>query len=78
MSDLLKRIVVDPKVMAGKPVIRGTRIPVDAILHRIAQGASIDDLLKDYPRITRKDIEAAIQYAENLVRGEDTVPEIKA
>ena len=46
MPDLLKRIVVNPKVMAGKPAIRGTRIPMDAILHRIAEGATIDDLLK--------------------------------
>ena len=78
MPDLLKRIVVNPKVMAGKPAIRGTRIPMDAILHRIAEGATIDDLLKDYPNITKKDVKAALQYAENLVRGEDTIPEIKA
>ena len=44
-----ERIVVDPNIMAGKPVIRGTRIPVDAILRRLAEGAGIKDILEDYP-----------------------------
>ena len=76
-SALLKRIVVDPKIMAGKPIIRGTRIPVDAIIHRIAQGEEIKDILEDYPRITRQDIKAALGYASSLVRGEDIVPIVK-
>jgi uncharacterized protein (DUF433 family) len=75
---LLKRIIVDPRIMVGKPVIRGTRVPVDAIIHRIAQGATIDELLEDYPKITRLDIKAALEYAESLVRGEDVVPQIKS
>ncbi len=76
-DSLLKRIVVDPKIMAGKPVIRGTRVPVDAIIHRIAQGEKIEDILKDYPRITRQDIKAALEYASSLVRGEDVMPVVK-
>ncbi len=76
-SALLKRIVVDPKIMAGKPIIRGTRVPVDAVIHRIAQGEGIEDILKDYPRITRQDIKAALEYASSLVRGEDVIPLIK-
>ncbi len=76
-TDLLKRIVVDPKVLAGKPVIKGTRIPVDAIIHRIAEGQTTEQILQDYPGITKRDIRAALEYAENLVRGEDVVPEIK-
>ena len=75
---LLKRIIVDPRIMVGKPVIRGTRIPVDTIIHRIAHGETIEDLLEDYPRITRLDIKAALEYAESLVRGEDVVPQIKS
>ena len=67
---LLKRIIVDPRIMVGKPVIRGTRIPVDAIIHRIALGSTIEELLEDYPKITRLDIKAALEYAESLVRGE--------
>ena len=76
-SVLLKRIIVDPKIMAGKPVIRGTRIPVDAIIHRVAQGEQIADILRDYPKITKQDIKAALEYARSLVMGEDVLPVIK-
>ncbi|MBI2175821.1 DUF433 domain-containing protein [Candidatus Woesearchaeota archaeon] len=75
--DFMKRIVVDPKVMAGKPVVKGTRIPVDAILQRIADGMTIDEILLDYPNITRDDIKAALEYSANVVRGEDIIPEVK-
>jgi uncharacterized protein (DUF433 family) len=75
---LLKRIIVDPRIMVGKPVIRGTRIPVDAIIHRIALGDTIEELLEDYPKITRLDVKAALEYAESLVRGEDVLPQIKS
>jgi len=57
-----KRIVVDPNIMAGKPVIRGTRIPVDAILRRLEEGASIRDILEDYPNLKEEDIRAALIY----------------
>jgi uncharacterized protein (DUF433 family) len=75
---LLKRIIVDPRIMVGKPVIRGTRIPVDAVIHRIALGDTIEELLEDYPKITRLDVKAALEYAESLVRGEDVLPQIKS
>lgn len=58
---LMDRIVVDPRIMAGKPVIRGTRIPVDAIIKRIAEGMNTQQILEDYPDITAKDIEAALR-----------------
>jgi uncharacterized protein (DUF433 family) len=76
MSKLSRRIIVDPKVMVGKPVIRGTRIPVDAIIHRFSEGATFEDLLKEYPNISKQDIKAALEYAERLVRGEDILPQI--
>jgi len=60
----MERIVVDPKVMAGKPVIRGTRIPVDAIIRRIADGMTIEEILEEYPNLTREDVKAALEYAE--------------
>ena len=62
--------------MVGKPIIKGTRVPVDALIHRIAEGATFADLLEDYPGITRKDIKAALEYAEDVVRGEDILPQI--
>ncbi|MCC6029314.1 MAG: DUF433 domain-containing protein [Candidatus Korarchaeum sp.] len=61
------RIVVDPNIMAGKPVIRGTRIPVDVILRRLAEGASIKDILEDYPNLKEEDIRAALIYAAELL-----------
>lgn len=57
------RIELNPKVMMGKPVIRGTRIPVELILRKLSEGATEDDLLDAYPRLTRADIQAAIGYA---------------
>jgi len=75
-KDFMKRIVVNPKVMVGKPVIKGTRVTVDAILGRIAEGWTFDDILEDFPHITKMDIKAAIMYAESIVRGEDIMPGI--
>ncbi|MDG7025016.1 MAG: DUF433 domain-containing protein [Nitrososphaerota archaeon] len=71
---LLERIVTDPKVMAGKPVIKGTRVPVDLIIHRIAQGETVENLLEDYPNMTRQDVRAALEYASTVVKGEDIIP----
>ena len=73
----MERIVVDPKVMAGKPVIRGTRIPVDAIIRRIADGMTIEEILEEYPNLTREDVKAALKYVERIVRGEDIIPLVK-
>ena len=57
------RIEINPKVMIGKPVIRGTRVPVELILRKLSEGATEDDVLEAYPRLTRADIQAAIGYA---------------
>ena len=75
-KEFMKRIVVNPKVMVGKPVIKGTRVTVDAILGRLAEGWTFDQILEDFPHITKDDIKAAILYAENIVRGEDIMPKI--
>jgi uncharacterized protein (DUF433 family) len=61
------RIEVDPNVMLGKPVIRGTRIPVELILRKLSEGASETDLLDAYPRLTVDDIHAALGYAADLI-----------
>jgi uncharacterized protein (DUF433 family) len=65
------RIEVNPKVMMGKPVIRGTRIPVELILRKISEGASEADLLDAYPKLTHEDIQAAIRYAADSFSQED-------
>ncbi len=56
------RIEINPKVMLGKPVIRGTRIPVELILRKLSEGAAEADLLDAYPRLRRDDIQAAIEF----------------
>jgi len=73
-EDVLERIAVDPKVMVGKPVIRGTRIPVALILRMLGQGIPTEEILRDYPRLERADIEAAIAYAARVVEHEDVFP----
>jgi len=67
------RIEIDPKVMMGKPVIRGTRIPVELLLRKLAEGATEMDLLDAYPKLTREDIHAAIGYAADTVAHEETI-----
>jgi uncharacterized protein (DUF433 family) len=67
------RIEMNPKVMLGKPVIRGTRITVELILRKLGEGATEGELLDAYPRLTRQDIQAAIGYAADTVAHEETV-----
>mgnify|MGYP001408568202 CR=1 FL=1 len=69
-----ERIAINPKVMLGKPVIRGTRIPVELILRKLAEGGSEEDLVDSYPRLTREDIRAAIAYAADVVAHEENLP----
>lgn len=57
------RIELNPKVMLGKPVIRGTRITVELILRKLSEGANEREILKAYPKLTSEDIQAAIRYA---------------
>lgn len=68
---LLKRIVVNPKIMLGKPVIKGTRLPVEIIIEKCAYGETPEDILKDYPFLTREDIRAALLYAAKRLAHEE-------
>jgi uncharacterized protein (DUF433 family) len=64
MGDLIQeRIEVNPEVVLGKPVIRGTRITVELILRKLSEGATEADLLEAYPRLARQDVQAALAYA---------------
>lgn len=67
------RIEVNSRVMLGKPVIRGTRIPVELILRKLAEGASEADLLDGYPSLKREDIQAAMRYAADTLAHEEVV-----
>ena len=69
-QELLSRITTNPKIMVGKPIIRGLRITVDQILKTLVAGVNIKELLEDYPELEREDIEAALLYAAELVEEE--------
>ena len=71
--DWRRRIVVDPKVCHGKPVIRGTRIKVELILRKLAEGATELDLLDAFPNLTQQDIRAVINYAADVVAHEELI-----
>ncbi len=68
------RIIVNPEILVGKPVVRGTRIPVELMLKRLARDLDAETLLRAYPRLTREDIKACLAYAHALVEGEEVFP----
>lgn len=67
------RIEINPKIMMGKPVIRGTRIPVELILRKLSEGAKEKELLEAFPRLTKEDIQTAIRYAAETLAHEDII-----
>jgi uncharacterized protein (DUF433 family) len=74
MQELLARIVIDPKVMVGKPVIKGTRITVQLILGLLSQGMTHEEIFKEYPRVTREDIYACLLFAQQAIDNSTFVP----
>ena len=68
------RIVLDPLVLSGKPVVRGTRLSVDFIIGLMAEGWVEADILRNYPGLTREDIAACLAYARDILRGEMVYP----
>lgn len=67
-EDLLQRVTVDPRVCAGKPCIRGTRIYIAIILDALAEGLTPEEIIDHYPHLTVEDIRAALAYAAELSR----------
>jgi uncharacterized protein (DUF433 family) len=65
MTISLDRIELNPKVCNGKPIIKGTRIPISVILEQVAEGESWNTLLKNYPELKKEDIQAALLYAKS-------------
>ena len=70
---MAERIEINPDVMMGKPIIRGTRIPVELIVRKLSEGATEEDLLDAYPRLTREDIRAALAYAADALAHETII-----
>ena len=73
MEEIADRIVIDPDVMVGKPVIKGTRIPVYLIVEFVANGMTENEILKEYPQLTKEDIKAALLYASKCLEREVTL-----
>jgi uncharacterized protein (DUF433 family) len=71
-EELIERIVINPKIMGGKPIVKGTRITVEQVLKMLAQGLTTKEILKDYPHLSKDDIAAVLLYAAK-VAGEDEI-----
>jgi len=74
MMNWQERIAIDPQVLVGKPVIRGTRIAVEFVIDLLAQGWSEEEILLNYPGLQREDIQACLSYAGELLRAEKIYP----
>jgi uncharacterized protein (DUF433 family) len=68
-----ERIETNPEIMGGKPVIRGTRVPVETILRELGAGVTPERIVADHPRVTLEDIKAAQAFAADYLANEDTV-----
>ena len=73
-NDWEDRIVVDPKILVGKPVIRGTRLSVEFVLGLLANDWTIEKVLDEYPQLKREDIIAVLKYAAEMVKEEKAYP----
>jgi uncharacterized protein (DUF433 family) len=72
MIEVAPRIIINPKIRFGKPVIKGTRVPVDLIVGKIAGGMTIEEVAKEYD-LKREDIFAALRYAAQIVKNENLI-----
>jgi uncharacterized protein (DUF433 family) len=68
-----QRIEINPQIMGGKPVIRGTRVPVELVLRKLGAGMTVDAIIVDHPRLTPDDILAAQAFAADYIADEDVV-----
>jgi len=74
MSTWEQRIELNPDVLVGKPVVKGTRISVEQVLEMIASGVTEADILRNCPRLVREDVLACVAYAADLIKGERSYP----
>jgi uncharacterized protein (DUF433 family) len=72
--DWKERIIIDPKILVGKPVIKGTRLAVEFIVELMAQDWPESEILRNYPGITHEDIAACLMYATNILKAEKIYP----
>ncbi len=72
--DVSNYIEINPSIMMGKPVIKGTRITVELILESLSAGETVDNLLQSYPRLNKEAVSAALAFAAQALKGEETYP----
>lgn len=72
-----ERILSDPTVMMGKPVVAGTRIPVELILEKLSAGETFDQIIEAHPRLTREGILAALRFAAQALRADVVYPTVE-
>lgn len=73
-TELTEFIELNPQVMTGKPVIKGTRITVERIMEMVAAGDTVEDILEAYPHLTKEQILAALRFATNIFKNEEIYP----
>jgi len=73
-EEINDRIIIDPEILFGKPVIKGTRIPVYLIIELLANGLTEDEIIDQYPSLKKSDIKAALLYASKRLEDEETIP----
>ncbi|HTN82336.1 DUF433 domain-containing protein [Sorangium sp. So ce1389] len=76
-QSLLERITAQPEIMAGKPVVRGTRLTVPFLLGLLAHGATVDELLEEYEGLTREDIQACLLFASRSLEQTSFLPSLR-
>jgi len=72
--DWQERIIVDPEVLVGKPVIKGTRISVEFVIDLLARGWTVDQILREFDHLTPEDIQACLAYASEIIKSEQIYP----
>ncbi len=73
MEEPMDRITINPEVLSGKPVIKGTRIPIYIIIELLAHGMTEKEILLQYPTLKKEDIRAALVYASKCLENEETI-----
>lgn len=74
MDNWQEQIAIDPKTMAGKAVVKGTRVTVERVLYLLGQALTTDQILTEYPQLTARDIQACLLYGSQLAGSEDVIP----
>ncbi len=78
MMNWQERVVIDPDILVGKPVVRGTRLAVEFVIDLIAQGWPEDEILRNYPGLAHEDVQACLAYASAILRAERVYPMVSS